>query len=381
MPKSPDQDAELFDLVDALYDCAIRPEGWSEALHKIAEMMNGDAAGISLHSPAESLVRLTAHWNVDDDLMRAMEENIAINPAIPAPWYYDVDQPFTAFEFVGKEELRSSVWYKNTIGPRGYDDAVLTLIAKSPREFGGLTVMRRSDRPAFTADDVEKMRLIAPHVRRAVTIANLLDSRTLHRDTMSSILDMLAVATVLVDASANIMDANASALRYFEEGTALLRDGEKLSANSERCNHDLRLAITEAAAAGEVRVPKTGLSVVLKGTDDRDLAAWVLPLGSGLRLSLGAPYAAQAAVFVRELGSTSPFPAELFVRHYGVTPDECRLLMALVQGMTLKDAADTLGIAHATAKSHLARLFQKTGSERQADLVRLAMTALAPATA
>lgn len=84
---------------------------------------------------------------------------------------------------------------------------------------------------------------------------------------------------------------------------------------------------------------------------------------------------------MRELGSTSPFPAELFVRHYGVTPAECRLLMALVQGMTLKDAADTLGIAHATAKSHLARLFQKTGSERQADLVRLAMTALAPATA
>ena len=136
--------------------------------------------------------------------------------------------------------------------------------------------------------------------------------------------------------------------------------------------------ICASAAAGEVRVPKTGLSVVLKGTDDRDLAAWVLPLGSGLRLSLGAPYAAQAAVFVRELGSTSPFLAELFVRHYGVTPDECRLLMALVQGMTLKDAADTLGIAHATAKSHLARLFQKTGSERQADLVQLAMTALAP---
>ena len=191
-----------------------------------------------------------------------------------------------------------------------------------------------------------------------MTIANLLDSRTLRRDTMSSILDMLAVAAVLVDASANIMHAIASALRYFEEGTALLRDGEKLSAKSERCNHDLRLAITEAAATGEVRVPKTGLSVVLKGTDDRDLAAWVLPLGS-----------------------TSPFPAELFVRHYGVTPAECRLLMALVQGMTLKDAADTLGIAHATAKSHLARLFQKTGSERQADLVRLAMTALAPAAA
>ena len=123
------------------------------------------------------------------------------------------------------------------------------------------------------------------HVRRAVTIANLLGIPAHCIGTpCPAILDMLAVAAVLVDASA---------------------------ITSERCNHDLRLAITEAAAAGEVRVPKTGLSVVLKGTDDRDLAAWVLPLGSGLQLSLGAPYAAQAAVFVRELGSTSPFPAEL----------------------------------------------------------------------
>lgn len=83
MLKSPNQDADLFDLVDALYDCAIRPDGWSEVLRRMAEMMEGDAAGISLHSPAENIVRLTAHWNVDDDMMRAMEANIAINPAIP----------------------------------------------------------------------------------------------------------------------------------------------------------------------------------------------------------------------------------------------------------------------------------------------------------
>ena len=377
------RDADLFGLVDALYDCAIRPEGWTEALRRLADIMEGDAAGISLHNPMEQLVRLTAHWNVNDDMMRVMQENIAINPAIPAVWYYEVDQPFTAFAFIGKDELHNSVWYKNTIGPRGFDDAIMTLLAKSPREFGGLTVMRRSYRPAFTDDDVEKMRLIAPHVRRAVTIANLLDSNTLQRDTMASVLDALAVGVVLVDASARVVHANTSARRYFEEGTALLIEEGMLSARDARCNLDLRRAIAEATASHISKTsaqprPASGLSVVVKGSDARDLAAWVLPLGSGLRQSLMSSYAAEAAVFIRELGPAITFPAELFIRHYGITPAECRLLMALVRGMSLKDAADTCGIALPTAKSHLARLFQKTGTERQADLMRLAMS-LAPA--
>ena len=53
-------------------------------------------------------------------------------------------------------------------------------------------------------------------------------------------------------------------------------------------------------------------------------------------------------------------------------------MQLLVQGMTVAEVADTLGISLATARTHLARLLDKTGSSRQADLVRLAMSARAP---
>lgn len=84
-------------------------------------------------------------------------------------------------------------------------------------------------------------------------------------------------------------------------------------------------------------------------------------------------------MFIRELGDTSPFPAELFVRRYGITPAECRLLVLLTQGLTLADAAETLGISMTTARTHVARLLAKTGTDSQADLMRLAISALAPA--
>ena len=66
------------------------------------------------------------------------------------------------------------------------------------------------------------------------------------------------------------------------------------------------------------------------------------------------------------------------MRRYAITPAESRVMMLIVQGMTIAEAAETLGISLPTAKTHLARLFDKTGTSRQADLVRLAMSALAP---
>jgi DNA-binding CsgD family transcriptional regulator len=66
------------------------------------------------------------------------------------------------------------------------------------------------------------------------------------------------------------------------------------------------------------------------------------------------------------------------VRRYAITPAESRVMQLLVQGMAPAEAAEALGISLPTAKTHLARLFDKTGTSRQADLVRLAMSALAP---
>jgi DNA-binding CsgD family transcriptional regulator len=84
-------------------------------------------------------------------------------------------------------------------------------------------------------------------------------------------------------------------------------------------------------------------------------------------------------MFLREIGDTAPLPGELFVRRYGITPAECRVLMLLTQGMSPRDTADALGCSEPTVRTHMQRLFTKTGTGGQPDLMRLAMSALAPA--
>ncbi|MCC7253578.1 LuxR C-terminal-related transcriptional regulator [Hyphomicrobium sp.] len=369
-------DSELLDLVGDIYDCAIAPDKWPSVLERIALTLDGCATSISFHDARDNAVRLARSWNISPEFQNLMDAHIATNPGVPAGFYHDVCEPFGAAEFVGEYELKNSRWFHNTIGRVGIHDGAISLIAKSASRIGFLTVLRANDKPIFRGAELEPLRAFAPHVRRAVLISDLLDARALERNVLAATLDHLAVGLVLTDGQGRIMHTNAAADRYLDTGDAVHRLSGGLSARDAAAARDLAQAIADAARGTTVEIPRSGIVIPLKG--ETDLAAWVLPLDRGLRHELGAGFTAKVAVFIRDLGDTSPFPAELFVRRFAITPAECRVLMLLLQGMSVAEAAENLGISLPTARTHLAHLFEKTGTSRQIDLVRLAMRALSP---
>jgi DNA-binding CsgD family transcriptional regulator len=56
-------------------------------------------------------------------------------------------------------------------------------------------------------------------------------------------------------------------------------------------------------------------------------------------------------------------------KRFDLTPAEARLVVHLVQGISLKSSAEALGVKYETARTALKSVFQKTGAHRQAELV------------
>lgn len=84
------------------------------------------------------------------------------------------------------------------------------------------------------------------------------------------------------------------------------------------------------------------------------------------------------AVFVIDPENFSdPTPPQL-QRQFGLTPAEAEIACEIVKGEGLVTCARRMGISRATASTHLQRIFEKTGTKRQAQLVR-AILALRPA--
>jgi DNA-binding CsgD family transcriptional regulator len=56
---------------------------------------------------------------------------------------------------------------------------------------------------------------------------------------------------------------------------------------------------------------------------------------------------------------------------FKLTPTELRVLLAIVEVGGVPEVATAFGIADTTVRTHVTRLFEKTGTSRQADLVKL----------
>lgn len=67
---------------------------------------------------------------------------------------------------------------------------------------------------------------------------------------------------------------------------------------------------------------------------------------------------------------------EILKETYGLTRSEAVVASMLVDGHSLEEIAEELGVELSTARSHLKRVFTKTDTHRQSDLVRLLMQGL-----
>ena len=78
-----------------------------------------------------------------------------------------------------------------------------------------------------------------------------------------------------------------------------------------------------------------------------------------------------AAVFLVDKGVRHVLHRELLQSLFALTPAEARLAEQFANGISLTEVADNLRITVATARTQLKSVFRKTGTSRQAELVRL----------
>jgi DNA-binding CsgD family transcriptional regulator len=104
--------------------------------------------------------------------------------------------------------------------------------------------------------------------------------------------------------------------------------------------------------------------------DGRPAVAHVLPLLRG-QVRQGVGLDAAAAIFIATPSDSQHIPLEALSALYGLTVAEGRVLSSIAQGLNRGQTALALEVADSTVKTHLGRIFAKTGTSTQRDLVRL----------
>jgi DNA-binding CsgD family transcriptional regulator len=183
--------------------------------------------------------------------------------------------------------------------------------------------------------------------------------------TLADALDGLGAGLFVVDAAGRIVHANASGRAMLRERAVVRAADGRLAACDSRSASALREAMAKAAG------PEARSTALALSTDDgMHSVAHLMPLAPGNRRS-GATYSALAAVFVHKAAIEANCRPEVIAELYNLTRGELRVLLAIVEVGGVAETAESLGLSEATVKTHLHRVFGKTGTSRQADLVKL----------
>ncbi len=370
----------LSDIIMAIYESALAPDGWSRALRQIAEISNSATCRIMIQS---DLTGSLTYSVADGIATQGGGERIEANGMIA---------PFREREIipVGEPIIRSRTSNSLAIagggtpwqldGEEQQSDIITVVLFDTGTERIILEAVKADAQSPYTDRELERMRLIAPHICRAIRISDSLNANRMTSEMFEASLEALSTGVYFIGHGNRVVYLNRAARAQVKSCKVLHLVDERLVATDRGAQKLLQAELREIGRTHDLE-DRPGATIALADGEGGGYVAYVLPLRGGAQARIAHHFAAIAAIFVQDPASV-PSPANAaFAKLYGLTDGELRLLNGLMPGLSLAETAQLLGIGEATAKTHLRRIFAKTRTAKQAELLYLLMTSTPPTVA
>jgi DNA-binding CsgD family transcriptional regulator/PAS domain-containing protein len=370
----------LSDTIGAIYDCALDPERWCDACRRMAELCESTAGGMCVHDIRNVQNDQLFEFGYQPEFLDLFAKHYPQSPIAAASIVGEVGDVFTLTQVCSDEELFESRFYRELLKPFGYLDFIGCMALRAGGRVASIHTSRTELAPRYGERDISLFELLSPHICRALAISDALDIRTLRSEMLEATLDGLAAGVYLTKRDGRVVYMNAAAERQVKAGHALrIVDNRIFPTDPQACTA-IAKAIDEVAR-NETDAGPAGHSLAIPDDNGVGYVATLLPLERGQRQSIMAPFAASVAIFAQDPAHVPLMPGESFAKLYQLTGGELRVLLALAQGLGAKEAADMLGIGEPTVRTHLQRIFSKTGTSRQAELLQLLQKSTPPTAA
>ena len=367
-------------LVGHIYDAALDSSRWPSFMERLASSLNAGIGMLWLHDFG------AARYSFDTD-----GGNLSTVTGLDAPTlaefsaYYGARNVWVpnASQLAEGSITVSSVLYPDALLKRTewYDGflrkcdlfyAVGSSIVKEEKRDVKMSFVRSERAGRYDEAELHLVRQLMPHLRNAVLLhRNLYRLKTLAASAIAA-LDRVPMGIVLLTSSGRLMHANRRA-HELVHATAALRFEPSgcLKATTLAATGCLQRLIRDAVGTAVGKGVSPGGALRLAGRDGRRLHLLVTPLPLE-----SSPFEADAAaaIFCSDPDAAAGAVARHLECMFGMTPAEARLTEALVGGQSLRQYAEARRLAMSTVRTQLKAATAKTGTRRQADLVRIVLT-------
>jgi DNA-binding CsgD family transcriptional regulator/PAS domain-containing protein len=359
---------ELASLLGAIYDGALDWQAWPTALTRLADVTGGWVVTLGIYDERTQAFAGVAP-RIGPDYMKSYAEHWASRNTL---WQRAMREPVGSIMFgydqITRDELVGTEFYNDWCQPQGIDWAIGTNVLKEDQRLGIVGVHRPWQRGDFEGRSIKLFAAVAPHLQRALQLQLRLATLAASGTSSLEVLNRLHQGVLLVDAAARVIFANRAAEVLFAEGDGLRSDATGVRAATPAATAVLRKMIAECTGIGEDLDGSGGPIALPRAPGRMPLSGLVIPL----RATTGWLHFSRPAaiVFVTDPERQRAIRKAGLQQQFGLTQAEAAFVVEILRGEGLQASADALGISVTTARTHLTHTFEKSGTRRQAELVR-----------
>jgi DNA-binding CsgD family transcriptional regulator len=361
------ESAEALETIELLYQAAVDPTLWPEALHRFAlatggfgtamiPITPGSTAGLVL-SPEllESRPDYDREWYRHDTRVARIHSRKLSNGVCCE------SQLFT------KDEIANDPMRQEFCRSYGMGSFAAQLVAPLPNFVVAFSVMRAVEHGEFDKRELKTLDLLGRHAARALVISTQLAAARGYERSLAAVLATFDGAAFVVDRACNVMFANEAAEALIGDGLTVHRGSLAASSKVHRAafTHFMQSAIRGDASPGEIEP-----IALPRPSGRRPLILQVMPIAVE-SVEVGLPVGAAALVLVVDPERRRDANSERELRLLGLTASEARLAAVIGKGVSRVEAAETLGLSPSTVSDTVKDIYAKLDIKRQSELVRL----------
>ncbi|MBB5017597.1 DNA-binding CsgD family transcriptional regulator [Chitinivorax tropicus] len=359
---------ENIDLISVLYESINDPQCLRDFITGFAAGQDQLSAGLLIiqrgHRPQLILEREYPPNDIDDYIDVFMAQDIRLQALLQqsAPVSYDQreyisDDTFTDTAFYRGFLSRTNLFY--SAGVRVIHDAETTVLmgAAVPKDKGGVE-------PHL----VERMLYLKPHIERVIRLSQRQHFQTTLNEALCHSLACWNIGIALLDSSASIQFCNGVFESMLSQSVNLRYVAQRLQFRESTLNSRFTSAVSRLARTHQLTGDDHVAYLVTKQSSNLFHQLVLLPLPASV------PNGTQGVLaMLSDPDHQRAGRMEIAGQLFGLTPSEKRVAERVLAGQVPSDIASSLTVARSTVVSHLKNLFRKTGTNRQADLMRVLM--------
>lgn len=366
---------EFNELVSHIYDASLDLAQWTQLLQMLAKTFNAKSGMLRIQDIRKNKVfgyythgldpwyqkRYAEHFVKCDPVVQRLEK---LNPGY-------VDQTATGLP---KDYFRQSEYFNDYAKPQENTQLCGGIVGLSNNRIALFGIQRADIDGPYTDYEMSLLRVLFPHLRRAVNINGIIGSLSSQLGVANELFDKLTTGVVLVNRFGHPLFVNKAAEAIFanDEGFELSQNEMVLPRRGD--TKELQKLIYDASQSDGFK--RGGYLSVLIPSQPYSVSIIVAPVNSESNVSVGFGLSnASAIVYIDTRKKTSQeFSLEILQQLYGLTKAEAKLVVELCDGKSMDEMSGKFKVSKETLRTHLKACLRKTGTKRQVDLVRLVLT-------